>query len=87
MISINIYATLYGGMKLPAKYVPNSDAVTALFSQERVYCLSKDDVITKRELSLPTNTAKDRGHIIDFFQLILFFCYCDRKDTRSKNNK
>lgn len=61
MISINIYATLYGGMKLPAKYVPNSEAVTAQFSQERVYCLNKDDVITERELGLPTNTQDKHG--------------------------
>lgn len=63
MISINIYATLYGGMKLPAKYVPNSDA--ALFSQEHVYYLKKDDVITERELGLPTNTQdkqRQRSH-------------------------
>jgi len=73
VISINIHATLYGGSKLPAKYVLNLDAVTTQLSLERVYCPTKDDVIVTKENLVYQQThkaIKDRGHIIDFFQII-----------------
>lgn len=58
MISINIHATFYGGMKLPAKYVPNSETLSPLSSLRNMCVLSCQEWCHnyKRELGLPTNT-------------------------------
>ncbi len=87
VISINIHATFYGGMKLPAKYVPNSETHRSVLSGTCVYCPAKNDVITTKGnlvYQQTHKTSKDRVHIIDLFQLIPFFSFWQERHRQEQ---